>query len=431
MGEGIYRTGTERLRGSIGIAPRILLVALPNSYRVAAYIQAAGALGLEILVASEGAHSLVPEVAQGLHVDLGSPDALVRLVEEGRDRPFAGVVATDDGTVELTSRVAQALDLRHNPPESARISRRKDLARKALEKAGLPVPGFRRLDLNRPLPCQLRGLQYPCVVKPLALSASRGVIRADDPGQLLAACERVRPLLEGVQDSEERGYLLVEDFIPGREVALEGMLDRGRLSVLAVFDKPDPMDGPYFEETYYVTPSRLDARSQDAVRRRVEQACDAYGLCEGPVHAELRIARAEAYILEVAARTIGGQCARLLGLGTGRSLEELVLAQAVGRPLAVTDGDGGAGVLMIPIPRAGILRRVEGVLAARRVPYVEDLEISIREGYELVPLPDGASYLGFIFSRAPTPELAEQALRRAHACLKIVTAPVWKLLPGG
>jgi biotin carboxylase len=411
-------------------APRVLLVAPPNSYRTAAYVQSARELGISLVVASEGEYSLVPEVADGVHVPLRSAAALERLLGEGRRRGVDAVVATDDSTVELASQVAEGLGLRHNPVASARISRRKDLARGAMARAGLPTPGYRLVDLTRPLGPQIAGLGYPCVVKPLAFSASRGVIRVDAPAALLAACERVRPLLQEAASPEEREHLLVEDFLPGAEVALEGMLDQGQLRVLAVFDKPDPLDGPFFEETYYVTPSRLSPAVQATVRRRVEEACRAYGLRVGPVHAELRVKGEEAWPLEVASRTIGGQCARLLGLGTGRTLESLVLAQAVGRPLTLHADAGAAGVLMIPIPRAGILRRVEGVLDATGVPYIEDVEISIREGYELVPLPEGSSYLGFVFARAPTPELAEQALRQAHACLNIVTAPLWKVLPG-
>ncbi len=410
-------------------APRVLIITPPHSYRVAAYVEAARVLDCEILVASEGEHSLVAELAQGLHLDLSSRQALERLVIEGRAGGFSGVVATDDTVVELAGRVAQALGLRHNSPESARMSRRKDLARRALARADVPVPAFRCLDLDGLLPSQVADVRYPCVVKPLVLSASRGVIRADDQAALMAACERIRPLITDLADPVERARVLVEDFMPGCEVALEGMLDDGTLTVLALFDKPDPLDGPYFEETYYIMPSRLSAELQLRIRQRVDEACRAYGLREGPVHAELRVQGDDARVVEVASRTIGGQCARLLRFGTGRTLEELVIAQAMGRSLALGPTDEAAGVLMIPIPRAGILRRVEGVLAARRVPYVEDVEISIREGYELVPLPEGASYLGFIFARASSPKLVETALRQAHAELNIVTAPVWKLAP--
>ncbi len=420
----------SRGAASTARAPRVLLVTPPHSYRVAAYVQAAHALDCEILVASEGEYSLVAEIAQGMHLDLSSEQAFRRLVVEGRTRGFSAVVATDDAVVELAGQVARALGLRHNSPHSARISRRKDLARQALAHAHVDVPAFRCLDLNRPLQEQAPDIGYPCVVKPLSLSGSRGVIRANDREMLVAACERIRPIIADLVDPIERTHVLVEDFMPGREVALEGLLDGGHLTVLALFDKPDPLDGPFFEETYYVMPSRLGRGLQHRIRQRVVEACRAYGLREGPVHAELRVHDGDARVVEVAARTIGGQCARLLKFGTGRTLEELVIAQATGQSLPLAPSEDAAGVLMIPIPRAGILRRVEGVLAATRVPHVEDVEISIREGYELVPLPEGSSYLGFIFARASSSELVEEALRQAHAQLNIVTAPIWKLAPG-
>lgn len=413
-------------------AARILLVAPANSYRTFAYLDAARRLGVDLLVASEGKHSLVSRMVGGMQVDLHGTDAVDLLVAEARRRPFQGVVATDDASVELTSRVARALGLPHNPPEAARISRRKDLARARLARAGLPVPRHWRLDLTAPLGPQIAQIAYPCVAKPLALSASRGVIRADNAAELASACARIQRILEreAPRDPDERNAVLVEAFVGGPEVALEGLLHDGELRVLALFDKPDPMEGPFFEETYYISPSRLPEVQQRAVRRRVAEACAAYGLREGPVHAELRISGGDAWIMEVASRTIGGECARLLRFGTGQGLEELVLAQAMGRLLEAQAPPGAAGVLMIPIPRAGILRRVEGVLAARRVPHIQDLEISLREGYELVPLPEGSRYLGFVFSQAPTPEAAEQALRAAHGRLNVVVAPLFNLSAG-
>ncbi len=413
--------------------PRLLLIAPPASYRIAPYAAAAARLGLDLTVASQGEHSLVSVVARGLHLDLREPErALERIVEALNGAGIAAVVGTDDSTVELASRAAQALGLPHNPPESARLARRKDLARARLRAAGVPVPEFRVVDLVRPVAPQCAGLDFPVVVKPLMLSGSRGVIRADDAAALEAACRRLRAILEQEEDAvpEERTRALVERYLPGVEVAVEGMLSGGRLEILALFDKPDPLEGPFFEETYYVTPSRLPRTVQEQIRRRTAQACAAYGLCEGPVHAELRVDGTDAWILEVAARTIGGHCARLLRFGTGLGLEELVLAQAVGRALEPRAGAGAAGVLMIPIPRAGALRRVEGVLAAQRVPGVEEVEISVREGYELVPLPEGSSYLGFIFARGPEPADVEQSLRRAHACLRVVTASLWKITAG-
>lgn len=408
--------------------PRVLLIAPPNSYRIAPFISAARRLDAQVLIASQGEHSLVSEVAAGLQIDLQQPAvALQSILAVAAQERFAAVLGTDDSTIELASIVAKTLGLRHNAPQAARRARRKDLARADLQCAGVPVPRFQIIDLTQTIDAQIIGVPFPCVVKPLAMSASRGVIRCDNAAALHAACERVGAIVANEADDEERTRVLVEQFIPGREIALEGLLHDGELQVLALFDKPDPLDGPFFEETYYITPSRLAADMQVLVRDTVARACAAYGLRTGPVHAELRIHNDAAWVLEVAARTVGGHCARLLRYGTGHGVEELVIAQALGHELEMTAADGAAGVLMIPIPRAGVLRRVEGLLAAQRVPYIEDIEISVREGYELVPLPEGASYLGFMFARAPTAELAEQALRAAHACLNIVIAPVWKL----
>lgn len=411
---------------SSGEASRLLLITPPNSYRTAAYLAAARRRGIPVLVASEGRHSLVSEIAGGLHIDLQDPAAFDRLVAANRSGPFAGVIATDDACVELGSRIAGKLALPHNPRQAARFSRRKDLSRQALAAAGVPVPVHRVIDLGRPLAPQLEDVDYPCVVKPVALSASRGVIRADDPGETVSACERIQRIIsrESVPGSFEAGHVLLETFVSGPEIALEGLLYAGRLSVLAIFDKPDPLEGPFFEETYYITPTRRDAPVRQRIVERVTAACRALGLQEGPVHAEVRLAGSEVVILEVAARTIGGDCARLLQFGTGHGMEDLVIAHALGKPLPVEPQEGAAGVLMIPIGAAGILRRIEGITSARAVPFIEDIVISIRDGYELVPLPEGGSYLGFIFAHAPTPEQAEAALRQAHDKLRVVVAPL-------
>jgi len=375
---------------------RLLLIAPPNSYRTVSYLESARRQEIDILVASEGEHSLVSAIASGLHVDLDAPEALDLLLAANRERPFNGVVATDDTTVELGSRIAETLDLPHNPP---------------------------------PIAPQLQGLELPCVVKPLSLSASRGVIRADTPQQVQAACQRIQSIIKGedIREDYVRSHVLAESFIAGSEVALEGLLHGGKLDVLAIFDKPDPLEGPFFEESYYITPSRHAAAIQQEIIQCVRDACDGLGLCEGPVHAEVRIGKSGCVIIEVAARTIGGECARLLHFGTGHSLEDLVIAHATGRPLPIERSSGAAGVLMIPIARAGSLRRIEGITRARAVPFIEDILINIRDGYELVPLPEGSSYLGFMFARAPTPGQVEAALRAAHAELDIVVAPLIRI----
>ncbi len=416
---------------------RVLLIAPHGSYRTGPFLRAAAELGLEVLVASRGEHSIVSSYAQGLHIDpADSEAALARILEAARKQPFGAVLGTDDSVVELASRAAAALGLPHNPAAAVRLARRKDLARARLAERGVRVPAFARIRLDADEEALERAagrVGFPLVMKPLSLSASRGVMRADDTEALHAGLARLRTLLacEPRLAAEERGEALLERFVPGTEVAVEAMLEGGRLQLLAVFDKPDPLDGPFFEETLYVTPSRLDAARLAAIETEVAAACAAFGLREGPVHAECRLNDEGVWIIELAARTIGGLCARLLRFGTGLTLEQLVLRHASGRTVvmpAAAGEAGAAGVMMIPIPRAGIFKRVEGILAAQRVPGIEDIDIQIREGHELVPLPEGASYLGFIFARGATPAVVEAALREAHARLRIVITPLWKPL---
>ncbi|MDH3371646.1 MAG: ATP-grasp domain-containing protein [Gammaproteobacteria bacterium] len=405
------------------------MIAPHDSYRTAPFLAAAKAHGIEVLIASEAKHSLVSAYVDGLHLDLGDIQAsLQTILREAHRRPFAAVLGSDDASTEIAALAATELGLPHNPTAAVHLARRKDLARDRLTQAGVPVPRHWRLDLRRPLAAQTEDIRFPCVLKPVALAASRGVIRADNLDQLTQAAARIQVLLTRarLREAEERETILVEEFIPGFEVAVEGLLTQGNLEILTIFDKPDPLDGPYFEETYYITPSRLDAPTQKTLRETISAACAAYGLREGPIHAECRINDKGVWILEVAARTIGGLCGRLLRFGTGSSLEELVLLHALGEHPELNNETGGAGVLMIPTPQAGILRRVEGVLTAGKVPYIEEVVINVREGYELVPLPEGSSYLGFIFARAPSAEEAEAALRAAHACLRVVVMPLWK-----
>ena len=376
---------------------------------------------------SEGEYALAVE--GGLRVDLGDEEKALESIRAAarREGGFAAVVAPDDATVELAGRVADELGLAGNPPEAARLSRRKDLARARLAAAGVRVPEFRVLDLRRPP--DLSGISFPCVVKPIAMSASRGVIRADDAAELTAAVERVRDIVAVARDEEERSLLLVESFVAGPEVAVEGLLQDGRLEVLAVFDKPDPLDGPFFEESIYVTPSRLGRVAEERITECVRRAVAAFGLVAGPVHAELRWSSGEAWLLEVAARTIGGECSRLLRFSAGHRLEEVVLAAAMGRRLPRGLDSGAAGVMMLPTPRAGTLRRVEGVLDALCVPGVDEVSISAGTGAELVPLPEGGAYLGYVFARGETPGDVESSLREAAGRLRIVIAPMWRLEP--
>ena len=300
---------------------------------------------------------------------------------------------------------------------------RKDLARAHLSLDKCSVPIHCLIDLNDSLDQQISGLPWPCVIKPLNLSASRGVIRANNKDEFLIACQRVKKIISQSGDEFERSHVLIEEYIEGVEVAFEGYLHNGQLHTLVIFDKPDPLTGPFFEETIYVTPSSLKQNTKAKIKQRIQEACQSYGLITGPVHAELRVNQQDAYILEVASRTIGGDCARSLDAGNDFNLEELVISLAINQPIDTSPPKNARGVMMIPIKQLGILRRVEGLVAARKTPYVDKVDIVIREGNELISLPEGNQYPGYIFAQAKTPEQVIMALRKAHDELDFVMAP--------
>ena len=331
-------------------------------------------------------------------------------------------MGVDDATVVAAAAIAEALGLRTVSSVAATAASRDKLqTRRRLHAASVPQPRFGTIALDDDPARAAARVEFPCVLKPLSLSASRGVIRADDVTQFVAAFHRIAALLrrEDVRVSGDAARLLLaEEFVPGTEVALEGLLVRNSLHTLALFDKPDPLDGPFFEETLYVTPSRLPPATQASIADVTARACAALGLSEGPVHAELRVNDRGPYVLEVAARSIGGLCSRTLRFGTGMSLEELILRHALAWPIDSLERERRpAGVMMIPIPRAGRLRAVHGVDEAKTVPDIDDVTISAHIGQDLVPLPEGWQYLGFIFARSSTPESVERSLRVAHSKL--------------
>ncbi|MBI2525436.1 MAG: ATP-grasp domain-containing protein [Candidatus Rokubacteria bacterium] len=422
------RPARSRRRPRPGDGRKRLLLLIPTStYRTEDFVAAASQLGVDLVIASER-----PSVMSGefpdhlLTLPFHDPEAAARQVEAlARERPIHAVVPVDDVTTVVGAVIAERLGLpAANPVAAVSATRNKLRMRAMLARAGVPGPDHIAFAATEDPAAAARRVPYPCVLKPLMLSASRGVIRADDEAEFVRAFRRIAAILADPEVQalgEGADRILVERFIPGVEVALEGLLNHGELNTLALFDKPDPLDGPFFEETIYVTPSRLPAATQRAIQVCAARAATALGLQDGPVHAELRLNTEGPWMLEIAARSIGGLCSRTLRFGTGWSLEEIILRHALGLPIETLEREGrAAAVMMIPIPRAGILEAVEGVDAARAVPLVEDVTISAHAGQELVPLPEGHRYLGFIFSRADTPAEAEAALRQAHACLRFV-----------
>ena len=416
--------------------PRVLLLLPTRTYRATDFLEAALKLNVEVVVASEEAATTADlSPRHTLVLDFSEPTAATQtIVEFAETHPISAIVGVDDDTTLLATAASEALGLPHNPVDSAKATRNKYLLRHTLATHGVSVPAYECFSIEDD-PAEIVGVglpnpyrtdthvNFPCIIKPLSLSASRGVIRADTPAEFIEAFQRTTKLLRTLQESADPPIqsLLVEDYIPGIEVALEGILLDGALKTLALFDKPDPLEGPYFEETLYVTPSRLPVEVQDALHRATAEAADALGLRHGPIHAELRYNDKGAHLIEIAARTIGGLCARTLRFGTGMALEELVIRHAIGQQVEELQRENrAAGVMMIPVPKAGILGEVRGKTAAYCVDGIVEVNITIPIGGEVVPLPEGARYLGFIFARAETPETVEAALREAHRQLEFV-----------
>jgi biotin carboxylase len=408
----------------------VLVLATTTGYQIRSFGEAAAALGFRLVFASDRCDRLDdPWWDQAIPIRFhDSGPALEAIVSATAATGVQGIIAVGDRPTVLAAQVAARLGLPGNLPAAAAASRDKLATRRALEAAGLPVPAYVRLALEAPVTPAATQFRYPVVVKPLALSGSRGVIRANDEDELVAAVERIRALLGSSELQAERDplheYLVVERFIPGQEYAVEGLLTGGVFRALAIFDKPDPLDGPFFEETIYVTPSRAPVATQQQMVSAVAQAAAAIGLRHGPVHAECRVNGECVWVLEVAARPIGGLCSRTLRFSGGpqsgpASLEALLLRHAVGEDVSgyALEREASA-VMMVPIPRRGIYRGVDGLDEARAVPGVDEIRITTKEDVLVVPLPEARSYLGFIFARAAAPAAAEQAVRDAHVRLR-------------
>ena len=414
---------------------RVLLLIPTTTYRTEDFVAAAAKLDVEMVVASERPNVLEAALPDNLlTLDFADPLKAARSVADfARRHPVDAVVPVDDRTTVVGAAIAERLGLRSSSAEAVSTTRNKHRMREAFARAGVRSPRFALLNVADDPEDAAERATYPCVLKPTVLAGSRGVIRADDPAAFVAAFRRIAAILAesemaGLGDGREE--VLVEEFIPGREVALEGLLVGGELHVLALFDKPDPLDGPYFEETIYVTPSRLPEDVQAAIAAEARWAARALGLVEGPIHAELRVNEHGSWVVEVAARTIGGLCSRTLRFGAGISLEELVIRHALGVELDSLERERRpAGVMMIPIPRGGVLRAVQGREDAAAVPGIEDVTISAHVGQELVPLPEGSRYLGFILARAESPDAVEAALRTAHARLHFDVDPAGSARP--
>lgn len=397
----------------------IVIVAAKLGYQVRIFTEAAKRIGLQIKLITDRCHQLEdPWGDEAIPLQFDNPD-LASLPALKAD----GIIGVGDRPAYIASLIAERLGIPFHPPIAMEHAKNKFMAREKFAAAGLQTPWYQLFNAAEDAASVSNEVPYPCVLKPIGLSASRGVIRANDPGEFVTAFIRIRKLLRAPDVKDDR--ILVESFIPGREFAVEGVMCNGKFQLLAIFDKPDPLDGPFFEETIYITPSSASVEIQHLIEATVTRAVGALGLTDGPVHSELRVNGDQAWMLEVAGRPIGGLCAQTLKFDRGISLEELLLRQAVQEDVSQLKRESkSAGVMMIPIPREGILERVDGVDVAKKIEGIEDVIITAKEGYRMIPLPEGSSYLGFIFARAENPSEVEQILRLAHSKLSFSLLPV-------
>ena len=405
---------------------RLLLLSNTTGYQANAFREATERVGVPITLATDRCHVLEdPWGDAAIPVKFHDPEGSAETIEkQAKMTPFTAVVVIGDAPTLTAALAAERLDLRFHSPAAVEACKNKWIARERFKAAGLNVPWYKRVPADENPRELVRDVPFPCVLKPLGLSASRGVIRANVGSEFAEAFHRIGELLKAADIREQRAeatqWIQIESYIPGQEFALEGIVTNGELKPLALFDKPDPLEGPYFEETIYVTPSRLPYSVQSAIVATAQNALTALGLTNGPIHAEMRLNESGVWMLEIAARPIGGLCARSLRFGRERMpLEELIVRHAIGEDIGKLEREEGAsGVMMVPIPSAGVYEGARGVEQAEQVPGIESIEITAKLQQKLVPLPEGASYLGFIFARGESPELVENALREAHGCLR-------------
>jgi len=414
---------------------QLLLFTAKLGYQTRSFEEVAHKLGVQLVYVTDRCHQLEdPWGDQAIAVHFETPEAAAYSVMEAvRGQNVGGILALGDRPAVAAAYAARGLGIRYNHPAAVEACRSKLRTKEILRDAALNVPWFQKLPIDPAPEPSLLGISYPCVLKPLSLSASQGVVRANNREEFLAAAARIRRLLQSPEILATReanlDQMLIEAYIPGREVAVEGLLNDGELSVLAIYDKPDPLEGPYFEETIYVTPSRLPESAQRAIEKCARDAVRALGLSHGPIHAEFRINEQGVWPIEVAPRPIGGLCARSLRFSLDGEiepigLEELLVRHALELPgLHSTREQIASGVMMIPVPKSGILESVSGEEATRSIPGITELTITARLHDAIAAWPEGSSYLGFLFARGNEPEEVEQALRQAHQKLVFKIAP--------
>lgn len=408
--------------------PSVLLLLPKESYRSDEFLQAADVLGIDVIVAGNRCHRLAGhwQLDKLFSLPFDDPESAAQLVQhELAGRAPQAVIGIDDRGVEAAAAIAEALHIKGNTHLAVETLHDKYCFRKLQQELGLPFPAFSPIQISGNQINHKLQFKFPAVVKPTRLSGSRGVIRVDAVEELDKTVDRVNSIIRHSKMDTAGINLLLERYLEGSEHALEVIMDKGVIKVLAIFDKPDPLVGPYFEETIYITPSCLSPETRMEFQRQVEFVCQQAGIMNGPVHAEARVHCDTVTLLEVAPRSIGGSCGKVLRHALGMSLEELILRHALGDVMPEIDHSGpAAGVMMLPVPVAGIYNGIDGIEEVLAVPGIETVEVSARPGDRVSPLPEESTYLGFVFASGASPELVVSALQTAKGKLRIDTKPM-------
>ena len=421
----LNRSATAK-KTKIGTSQRVLILLAKTTYRAKSFMEAGRKLGLEISVGSNHQQSL-SELVPGSSLLLDPDDIITSvkgIVEFNSRYELSGVVAAEDDFAILAAAAAETIGLVQHSLKGVSAVRNKGSMRERLAGKEGHAIWFQSCDLSEDINSILETTRFPCVVKPVSLSGSRGVTRCNNSEEFMIAWTRLKKILAseglGKGSDESLGEVVIEEYLEGREVAVEGIMDEGRLMLIGILDKPDPMEGPFFEETILITPSRLSALLQNKLMERTEQIAVSLGLENGPIHAEFRVKREEINLLEIAPRSIGGYCSRIFRFQPESTLEELILRHSLGRQVDHYRSQGGSeGVFMLPVPKEGKLHNVFGIEEARSVKGIKDVEITLPTGAQVLPLPDGNQYLGFLFAKGKNPEFVESALREAFSILSV------------
>jgi len=358
-------------------------------------------------------------------VETNDVESVTRQLEEiHRREPVDALLTFSDYYVAIVAEAAARLGFRYLDPEAARACRNKAETRAALQRAGLPVPGFRVLSSIEEAWRAAQEVAYPCVLKPVSESSSKGVRLVHDAEELLAHFREVHGWRENARRQPLEGKVLVEEFLDGPELSVETFTrERGQTQVIGVTTK-HLSEPPHFVEMGHDFPSRIEADRGAALAAAALAALAALGYDFGPAHTEVRLTAAGPVVVEVNPRLAGGMIPELVFHALGVDLVGALFAQLTGgEPNLAPRRAAWASIRFLTAPRHGRLAMVRGVEEARRLPGVREVTLGKRPGDEIRPAEEATHRLGHVITSGPDPLQVIREADAALASLEVVVAP--------